>query len=134
MSMASYIGVAAIETYQRWLSPRKGFRCAYGVLHGSGTCSSIGKRIMREQGVLKFLRLMPKQFAACKAAAASLAAETEEEKHRRKRKREQEREWKRGERRKALGDSCDDCDLPCDGMPEMDCSLGEIDACGCSSD
>jgi putative component of membrane protein insertase Oxa1/YidC/SpoIIIJ protein YidD len=84
-SVASGIGVALIEAYQRWLSPRKGFRCAYGVLHASGTCSSIGKRIMREQGALKFLRFMPTQFAACKAAASILIGETPEEKLARRR-------------------------------------------------
>jgi len=72
MSIASRMGVAMIEAYQRHLSPRKGFRCAYGALHGTGTCSSIGKRFMREQGFLRFFKLMPMQFAACKVAATAL--------------------------------------------------------------
>lgn len=72
MPVTSSVGVALIEAYQRHLSPRKGFRCAYGVMHGNGTCSSIGKRIMRDQGILKFLQLMPRQFAACRTAAITL--------------------------------------------------------------
>jgi putative component of membrane protein insertase Oxa1/YidC/SpoIIIJ protein YidD len=79
------MGVTLIEGYQRWISPHKGFCCAYGALHGSGTCSSIGKSIMREQGMLKFLRLMPAQFGACKTAASVLATETAEEKQARSR-------------------------------------------------
>lgn len=129
MQMTSSIGVALIEAYQRWLSSKKGFRCAYGVLYGSGTCSSIGKQIMREGGLFPFLRLMPEQFAACKLAAANLSTESEEE----KRRREQKREWKREERCKLLGEFCADCgdyDLPFDCAPEMecgDCSLGGAD-------
>jgi putative component of membrane protein insertase Oxa1/YidC/SpoIIIJ protein YidD len=83
MRVASSVGVALIEAYQRHLSPRKGFRCAYGVLYDSGTCSSIGKQIMREGGIFSFLRLMPGQFSACKAAAVHLSAESEEERQRR---------------------------------------------------
>ena len=31
---------AAIAGYQRHLSPRKGYRCAYGEVHGDQTCSA----------------------------------------------------------------------------------------------
>jgi len=88
VSITSNMGVALIAAYQRWLSPHKRFRCAYGALHGhgAGTCSSIGKRIMREQGMLKFLRLMPAQFGACKVAAWVLASETPEERQARARR------------------------------------------------
>lgn len=126
MRISASMGVAMIEAYQRWLSPRKGFRCAYGALHGdgAGTCSSIGKRIMREQGVLKFLRLMPLQFAACKAAAASLSAETDAE----RRRREQEKEWKRDERRERIREACEDFD--CD---DLNCSACAVDIDFCQS-
>jgi putative component of membrane protein insertase Oxa1/YidC/SpoIIIJ protein YidD len=121
MTVASSMGVALIEGYQRWLSPRKGFRCAYGALHGDGTCSSIGKRIMRERGFFAFFRLMPEQFAACKLAAASLNNETEEERKRR-------RKPKRGWLHRRVRD--DGNDSSCD--PDMDCS--DIDCSGCDMD
>jgi putative component of membrane protein insertase Oxa1/YidC/SpoIIIJ protein YidD len=122
MTVASSMGLALIEAYQRWLSPRKGFRCAYGVMHGTGTCSSIGKRIMRERGIFVFFRLMPDQFSACKAAAANLNNETEEE---RKRRREQKRGWLH---RKVKND---DGDSNC--APDIDCSGCDIDIDFCSS-
>lgn len=81
--MLRLAGLAFINGYQRYLSPRKGYRCAYGVLHQDGTCSSIGKNLMREHGVLGFFRLMPTQFAACKAAALALRQDDAERRARR---------------------------------------------------
>ncbi|HEX7642136.1 MAG TPA: membrane protein insertion efficiency factor YidD [Burkholderiaceae bacterium] len=75
--MLEVAGAALIRVYQRHLSPRKGYRCAYGVLHGAGTCSSIGLAIMEQQGFWAFWRQMPLQFDACKAAALSLREERE---------------------------------------------------------
>jgi putative component of membrane protein insertase Oxa1/YidC/SpoIIIJ protein YidD len=142
MPIASGMGVVLIEAYQRWLSPRKGFRCAYGVLHGAGTCSSVGKRIMRERGMFAFFRLMPEQFAACRTAAATLHNETPEERRRRreeerKHRREGLREWVRRKREHPC-DNCndwDDCDLidVGDCMPDMGCSDCSMDFDGCGS-
>lgn len=102
--MLGHAGAALIRVYQRHLSPRKGYRCAYGVLHGAGTCSSIGLAIMEQQGFWAFWRQMPLQFDACHAAATTLNQETGEERKRRKR-RARENKWDCGD--------CDDCDLPC---------------------
>ena len=63
---------AAIDGYQRHLSPRKGYRCAYGALHGDETCSGAVRRIMRERGVRRGLRPTMLQFLACYQAAALL--------------------------------------------------------------
>ena len=112
--MLRHAGLALIEGYQRYISPRKRYRCAYGVLHGDGTCSSIGKRIMRESGFFGFFPMMRKQFAACTAAAVMLEA---------KKQKEQSAE-------KEKGSSCDgpDCiDLTyctdgCSGLDFCDCS------------
>ena len=84
--MLRYAGAALIRVYQRYLSPRKGYRCAYGVLHGAGTCSSIGLSIMEQQGFWAFWRKMPLQFKACRAAAAELEEESEEQKKKRKKR------------------------------------------------
>lgn len=75
--MLRIAGAALIRAYQRHLSPRKGYRCAYGVLHGAGTCSSIGLDIMEQQGFWAFWRKMPLQFEACKVEALSLREERE---------------------------------------------------------
>ena len=131
--MLKYAGAALIRAYQRHLSPRKGYRCAYGVLHGAGTCSSIGLGIMEQQGFWTFLHQMPLQFDACRAAAAALNEETEEERQQRKRR-------LRNEGRKRDCSGFDDCELPCDtydialcegvgGCAESDgCEFGACDS------
>ena len=82
--MLRYVGAGLIRVYQRYLSPRKGYRCAYGVLHGSGTCSSVGLEIMRSHGALAFLRLMPLQSDACRTAVATMQLQSEQDKRRKK--------------------------------------------------
>jgi putative component of membrane protein insertase Oxa1/YidC/SpoIIIJ protein YidD len=111
--MLRYAGAALIRVYQRYLSPRKGYRCAYGVLHGAGTCSYIGLGIMEQQGFWAFWRKMPLQFDACRAAASTLENESDEQKKaRRKRLKDESRK-----RDCSRFDNCggvDDCELPCD--------------------
>jgi putative component of membrane protein insertase Oxa1/YidC/SpoIIIJ protein YidD len=128
--MLHRVGAALIRAYQRYLSPRKGYRCAYGVLHGTGTCSSIGLDIMEQHGFWAFSRKMPLQFEACRAAAASLEEETEEQKkNRRKRLRD--------ESKKRDCSRYNDCDLACDlddiwlcdGIGDLGCSGCEIASC-----
>lgn len=125
--MLSKAGLVLIDLYQRQLSPRKGFRCAYGSLYGAGTCSSIGKQIMREGGVFAFLRLMPEQFAACKAATMQLRNESEEE---RKRRRQQ--------RRDRVNDYCENMTLSdcwdAEQCTECACDVADIGSCDFSSD
>ncbi|HEY8026498.1 MAG TPA: membrane protein insertion efficiency factor YidD [Burkholderiaceae bacterium] len=113
--MLRYVGVGLIRGYQRYLSPRKGYRCAYGVLHGSGTCSSVGLDIMRDRGVLAFLRLMPLQFDACRAAVTTLQRQSEEEKRR---------------RNKAAEDGKRNSQSGCSGADWSDCDSGDTFTCG----
>ena len=82
--MLRFAGLALIGAYQRYLSPRKGFRCAYGVLHGGGTCSSIGKRLLREQGMVSFFKGMRVQFTACRLAAQQLSEQLQDPNKRKK--------------------------------------------------
>ena len=65
----------AIDFYQARLSSRKGFKCAYGVLHGpgAGTCSSIVKSVVRSKGTLTGAREFVMQISRCAAAAAILS-------------------------------------------------------------
>ena len=75
-AVASSIGV-----YQRYLSPRKGFTCAHNHLHGRGSCSQFGRRVVLKYGVLRFFRLLLLRFTACRDAAITLSAETPKEEH-----------------------------------------------------
>ena len=66
------LAVAAIGWYQRRISPRKGFRCAYGVAWGCGTCSSIVKAGFSSYGMLRGTRIAIEQLFRCHAAAVHL--------------------------------------------------------------
>jgi|GEM_PF-1472381 putative component of membrane protein insertase Oxa1/YidC/SpoIIIJ protein YidD len=135
--MLKHAGAALIRVYQRQLSPRKGYRCAYGVLHESGTCSSIGLSIMEQQGFWAFWRKMPLQFEACRVAAATLEDQTEEQKKKR-RKRLQDEYKKRDYSGIQNCNGMENCDLPCDlvdfamcdGIGDLGCSGCEIASCG----
>ena len=58
-----------IALYQRHLSPRKGFRCAYGVLHGRDSCSRFASRAIREHGLVTGVRLTRRRFEHCRSAS-----------------------------------------------------------------
>ncbi|WP_232548622.1 membrane protein insertion efficiency factor YidD [Propioniciclava soli] len=60
----------AIAYYQRVLSPRKGWRCAHGAVHGGATCSAAIRGHVARLGVLRALRPTVLQFLACYQAAA----------------------------------------------------------------
>ena len=82
---ASHSGLIAalaawlIGLYQRFLSPHKGYRCAYGVLYGQDSCSQAIKHTVLTNGVLAGLRALCGQFRACKEASLLLLARQEEE-------------------------------------------------------
>jgi len=73
------IAIWGINLYQKYLSPYKGYRCAYGVYHQNGTCSSIIKSHIQEHGLIKAYPMIRGQFDACKVAYAALQARSEEE-------------------------------------------------------
>jgi putative component of membrane protein insertase Oxa1/YidC/SpoIIIJ protein YidD len=61
-----------IKFYQRFLSKRKGFKCAHGVLHQDGTCSSIILNIVKENPINKWKKLILSQFNSCKLAKITI--------------------------------------------------------------
>jgi len=67
-----HFALAGLSGYQRFISPYKGFRCAYGVVHGRGSCSDIALRIARRFGARRTLQLIPLQAARCKHALVEL--------------------------------------------------------------
>lgn len=64
-----------ISIYQKQISPRKGFSCAYRVLHCSESCSQYTKRVISELGIGQALPLIRQRFQACKAANQTLKAQ-----------------------------------------------------------
>jgi putative component of membrane protein insertase Oxa1/YidC/SpoIIIJ protein YidD len=64
--------IVAIRGYQRFISPHKGYRRAYGVLYGSPSCSESVKRSIRQYRVVGGLILLRQRFQACHQAAVVL--------------------------------------------------------------
>ena len=58
-----------IALYQRYLSPRKGFRCAYGVLRGRDSCSRFARRAIERHGLPTGTRLLRRRFERCRSAS-----------------------------------------------------------------
>ncbi|MBK8284124.1 MAG: membrane protein insertion efficiency factor YidD [Ahniella sp.] len=60
-----------IRTYQRRLSPHKGFHCAYRSAGGSATCSQLGYRAIRRFGVWQGVALLRLRLARCADTASA---------------------------------------------------------------
>ncbi len=59
------IALLAIRGYQRFISPYKGFRCAYGLHTGRCTCSGLGYRAIRRYGVVDGLSVLRERLTRC---------------------------------------------------------------------
>jgi putative component of membrane protein insertase Oxa1/YidC/SpoIIIJ protein YidD len=100
------VALAAIRAYQRYLSPYKGFCCAYRRHTGRGSCSALGYRAVSRYGVLGGLSLIRRRTQLCGVA------------YRRFQCHSLHRRGQRG--------ACDiGCDLPCHGGCDSpsDCCL-----------
>jgi len=60
--------LAAIGFYQRYVSPYKGFCCAYRQHTGRASCSAVGARAVRRHGTLVGLRLIRRRTQLCGVA------------------------------------------------------------------
>lgn len=60
--------LVAIRLYQRFVSPYKGFRCAYSVHTGCASCSSLGYRAVRRYGVIGGISLLRARTYRCGVA------------------------------------------------------------------
>ncbi len=62
------LALAAIRFYQRYLSPHKGFRCAYAAYTSDRSCSALGYRAIRRFGVLDGIVVLDRRLARCGTA------------------------------------------------------------------
>ena len=69
-----------ITGYQRYLSPRKGYSCAYRVVYGGPGCSGFSKQAIAEQGFFRAIPAIRLRFNLCRVAAE----ETDRERRNRK--------------------------------------------------
>jgi putative component of membrane protein insertase Oxa1/YidC/SpoIIIJ protein YidD len=93
----------AIRLYQRVISPRKGFRCAYRAYTGHASCSALGYRAIRRFGVPGGIAVLNSRLHKCGVA------------HRRYRPSPQAMlAGQAGFIDCDCGDAPCECDLPCD--------------------
>lgn len=66
-SYGQHLALWAIRAYQRYLSPYKGFSCAYRVLTGRDSCSAYGYRVIARHGLIQGWALLQRRLHACGA-------------------------------------------------------------------
>lgn len=97
-----YFAIGIINLYQKYISPYKGFSCAYSLGTGGLSCSAYGKLVISKYGVNKGYSLLKRRFSDCKFCSEKLTQNKIE-----KRK-------KANLKQAGFGD-CGGCDLPsCD--------------------
>lgn len=62
------LALAAIRFYQRHISPRKGFCCAFAAYTGERSCSALGYRAIRRFGVIDGMLVLDRRLARCGTA------------------------------------------------------------------
>lgn len=124
--MLDATAAAAIGAYRRYLSPYKGFCCAYRKVTGRRSCSAYALAIVERLGALALLQALPRQFARCKTAyarwlTAAQAAADGSARRRQARQTERRRWWEYCDCNPnpcdclpCDGSSCEGADLPCD--------------------
>ncbi|MBE9060878.1 membrane protein insertion efficiency factor YidD [cf. Phormidesmis sp. LEGE 11477] len=72
--LACRTAISSINTYQRYLSPRKGFSCPHRVLYRGESCSEHVKQTLKQQDLLSAVQMASTRFRACHQAAVTLSS------------------------------------------------------------
>jgi putative component of membrane protein insertase Oxa1/YidC/SpoIIIJ protein YidD len=72
MQVSSAAVAGLIGVYQRYISPHKGYRCAYRVHHGGQSCSEFARQAILADGVLEALPAFKQRLIECREAYAAL--------------------------------------------------------------
>lgn len=126
-SWGDLAAIAAINGYQRYLSPHKGFSCAHRVLHGGESCSQHIKQAIATKGLLAAVQLSKQRFADCKTAKLTLEAS------KKSKRRRQENTYDCVDIGLGCGElpSIGDCEDWGDGCGDSDC-IPDLDSLDCS--
>ena len=123
--MLRSLALFAIRLYQRHLSPKKGFGCAYRLVYGGCGCSGVGYRLIRRYGVFSGCRLLRLRLAHCRFAYTHYCAPAPSPAPTAKRA--------NGMAYYQRGD-CVPCDAGCLDVGGCDaCDWGAPDACHCDT-
>jgi uncharacterized protein len=64
------VALRAIDAYQRYISPHKGFRCAYRSITGRLSCSNFSARAIKKTGIIAGIRLTFRRMRRCSSVYA----------------------------------------------------------------
>lgn len=117
--MLTKSSLGLIWFYQRYISPKKGFRCAYRVIHGGTGCSGYAKQRIREDGIIRAIPDIRKRLTACKETALSVRSRCEKGKTRR-----------RARKRDGCINSCDCADFSLFTMRTPSLEENSCEGCG----
>jgi putative component of membrane protein insertase Oxa1/YidC/SpoIIIJ protein YidD len=77
---AQELSVWSIELYQQYLSPHKGWKCAYALAHPfEVSCSEFGKNAIANLGTIAGLEQLQNRFKACEMAYFVLGTQKQSE-------------------------------------------------------
>lgn len=74
-SLTQQIAIEAINVYQRYISPYKGFSCPHRMLHGGDSCSKYVKKLLMQQSLSEAIEGSARRFQDCAKASKSLRAQ-----------------------------------------------------------
>ena len=104
------LALTAIRAYQRFISPYKGFYCAYKYHTGRRSCSSLGYRAIRRYGVVSGISMLGQRTHLCGVTHRRYQPFLRYKLH-----------TQRGV-----------CDISCDGPDDLPCHASDIcDAASC---
>jgi putative component of membrane protein insertase Oxa1/YidC/SpoIIIJ protein YidD len=112
-SFVDRLALLTIRAYQRHVSPRKGFSCAYRFHTGCASCSNLGFRAIRRFGLWKGVPLLQLRLQRCGVAHRRFGA--------------------RPTRRDLQGGFCD-IDLPCGDLHCASSACDAASSCGSPCD
>ena len=72
IKIQSILLVPLINLYQKFVSPRKGFVCAYRKLHNDVSCSEYAKYLIKNHNLLSAVQLFRQRMQQCKQAGIEL--------------------------------------------------------------
>lgn len=77
--MITWMALKAINFYQKFISPYKGFNCAHRVATGETGCSGYGKKVIKRFGFFTGFKLLNRRFYDCSWHAKNLRKIKEEQ-------------------------------------------------------
>lgn len=129
--MMTWLAIKAINFYQKFISPYKGFSCAHRVSTGEIGCSGYGKKVISRFGLITGIKLLNRRFYDCAWHANKLRTINNAEKENQYKRYQPVRGY-----RLAQGGfvdcDCDGCDTPSCDMPHCDipsCDMPDVGDC-----